>query len=194
MNTKEEIRRAISLTEVISGYTPVRRNKALCPFHPDKNPSLSISENKGLWHCFVCGFGGDIFTFVMKAEGMLFSEAVKIMAHRYGIATPYNSPRQMAEIKQHEDLTQSKILELKKRREVRLAALKDHDNFLGGLWKAVNRSNAEGREVTLELVESFFVELDEEYKKLERRYEDETRNVYRKALLQGSRGGGLSQI
>lgn len=86
----EEIRETANIVDVISYYIPVKRAgrsyKALCPFHPDKNPSLTISEEKGLWHCFGCGAGGDIFSFVMRAENIDFIEAAKIIGERLGIS------------------------------------------------------------------------------------------------------------
>jgi DNA primase len=49
----------------------------LCPFHADKTPSFSVSEEKGLFHCFGCGESGDVFDFIMKLDGVSFVEAVK---------------------------------------------------------------------------------------------------------------------
>ncbi|MGB9876155.1 MAG: DNA primase [bacterium] len=84
-----EIRDSANIVDVISSYIPVKRAgrsyKALCPFHPDRNPSLMISEEKGLWHCFGCGAGGDVFSFLMKIEQVDFMEAAKLLAERLGI-------------------------------------------------------------------------------------------------------------
>jgi DNA primase len=84
-----EIRDSANIVDVISYYIPLKRAgrsyKALCPFHPDRNPSLMISEEKGLWHCFGCGAGGDVFSFVMKMENVDFVEAAKLVAERIGI-------------------------------------------------------------------------------------------------------------
>ena len=84
-----EIRDSANIVDVISYYIPVKRAgrsyKALCPFHPDRNPSLMISEEKGLWHCFGCGAGGDVFSFVMRMENVDFMEAAKLVAERVGI-------------------------------------------------------------------------------------------------------------
>lgn len=86
----EEIRETANIVEVVSSYLPVKRAgrsfKALCPFHPDKNPSLMINEEKGLWHCFGCGAGGDVFSFVMRIENVNFMEAAQILAERLGIS------------------------------------------------------------------------------------------------------------
>jgi DNA primase len=84
-----ELRESANIVDVISYYIPVKRAgrsyKALCPFHPDRNPSLMISEEKGLWHCFGCGAGGDVFSFVMRMENVDFMEAAKLVAERVGI-------------------------------------------------------------------------------------------------------------
>jgi len=86
----EEIRETANIVEVVSAYIPVKRAgrsyKALCPFHPDKNPSLMINEEKGMWHCFGCGAGGDVFSFVMRMENLDFREAAQLVAERLGIS------------------------------------------------------------------------------------------------------------
>lgn len=194
IEAKEAIRQAVSITGVIETYTRVKGRTAVCPFHSDTHPSLSISEAKGLWHCFVCGVGGDTFTFVMKIEGVSFPEAVKILCDRYGIACAYNSPQEASESKRRIALQKSEILELRQKREAETANLKEHDFFLGGLWKRIYRSNFARREEILEIIEECFMCLEENYKQLERWYQDESGKVYRKTLLQGSGRGGVSQI
>ena len=194
IEAKEAIRQAVSITGVIETYTRVKGRTAVCPFHPDTHPSLSISEAKGLFHCFVCGVGGDTFTFVMKAESVSFPEAVKILCNRYGITHTHNSPTEAADAKWRADLRKSEIHKLKQKHEEELARLKEHDSFMSDLWKEVYRSNSNRREVILEAIETCFMIIEEEHKQLERWYEDESRKVYRKALLQGSGRGSVSQI
>ncbi len=86
----EEIRARIDIVELIARYVAVRpsgRNYlAICPFHPDKTPSLVISREKGLFHCFGCGVGGDIFKFLMLIENVEFPEAVRRLAEEAGVA------------------------------------------------------------------------------------------------------------
>src|SRR5207249_9296415 len=60
----------------------------LCPFHPDKSPSFSVNEEKGVFHCFACGESGDVFDFVMRLDGCPFSEAAKSL----GVST--DKPKQ----------------------------------------------------------------------------------------------------
>lgn len=87
---KEEIRRRIDIVELISAYTPLKKNgtryKGLCPFHQEKTPSFTVDPVLGRWHCFGgCSEGGDIFKFLMKADGLTFPEAVEKLATRAGV-------------------------------------------------------------------------------------------------------------
>ena len=85
----ERIRQAVNLVELFEGVTTVRKVrgtfKALCPFHTEKTPSLSIDPARGLYHCFGCGVGGDVFTFIQETQGLAFGEAVEVLADRAGI-------------------------------------------------------------------------------------------------------------
>ncbi|MCG2712485.1 MAG: DNA primase, partial [Candidatus Omnitrophica bacterium] len=85
----DEILQRCDITEIIAGYIPLKkagRNfKALCPFHHEKTPSFVVSPDKQIFHCFGCGAGGDVFSFVMKNERMDFPEAVKFLADKAGV-------------------------------------------------------------------------------------------------------------
>ena len=57
----------------------------LCPFHDEKTPSFNVSQERQNYHCFGCGKGGDVFTFVMETEGLDFRQAIEILAERAGV-------------------------------------------------------------------------------------------------------------
>ncbi len=81
---KDRIKSQTDIVSVITSYGIALEKKGtsfmgLCPFHEDKNPSLSVDQSKGLFHCFGCGAGGDVFDFVMKKQGVEFKEALAIL-------------------------------------------------------------------------------------------------------------------
>jgi DNA primase len=88
----EELRERISIIEVITPVVTLKRKGSsmmgLCPFHQEKSPSFSVVPSKGIFHCFGCGEGGDIFTFVQKTRGLGFYEAAKELADQAGVALP----------------------------------------------------------------------------------------------------------
>lgn len=88
----QDIKDRLNVNEVISGYIPIKKSgtnfKAVCPFHNEKSPSLMISPQKQIWHCFGCGEGGDVFGFVMRYENLDFKEALKLLADRAGVKLP----------------------------------------------------------------------------------------------------------
>jgi DNA primase len=88
----EEIRQRADIIEVISDYVALKKAgtnyKGLCPFHQEKTPSFTVSQEKQLFHCFGCGLGGNIFTFLMKYEQVAFAEAARALAQRYGVRIP----------------------------------------------------------------------------------------------------------
>ena len=90
--TIEEVRQANDIVDVISQYVHLKRSGrnffGLCPFHNEKSPSFSVSPDKQIFHCFGCGVGGNIFTFLTKIEGITFIEAVQNLAKRANIQLP----------------------------------------------------------------------------------------------------------
>jgi DNA primase len=85
----EQVRHANDVVDVIGSYFPLKRAganfRALCPFHKEKTPSFNVNPSRQIWHCFGCGAGGDVFSFVMKYESLDFMAAVRRLAERAGI-------------------------------------------------------------------------------------------------------------
>ena len=88
----DEIRQSNDIVDVISQYVRLKRSGrnffGLCPFHNEKSPSFSVSPDKQIFHCFGCGVGGNVFTFLMKIEGISFFEAIQMLAERANIVLP----------------------------------------------------------------------------------------------------------
>lgn len=98
-----EIRDRSSILEVVSDYVNLKKAgknyKGLCPFHSEKTPSFMVNEEKQIFHCFGCGAGGDVFTFLMKVGNFSFPQAVEELAKRYGVRLP---PRELSPAKKKE--------------------------------------------------------------------------------------------
>jgi DNA primase len=86
----ERVRERIDLQEVVSRYLSLTPSgtgyKGRCPFHKDDTPSFVVNPDKGLWHCFGCGEGGDVFSFLMKIERLSFPEALDRLAAEAGVS------------------------------------------------------------------------------------------------------------
>jgi DNA primase len=93
----EQVSAANDIVEIISQYVPLKRAgrhlKACCPFHQEKSPSFMVQPEKQMFHCFGCGAGGDVFSFLMRHENMTFPEALKSLAERAHITLPERSSR-----------------------------------------------------------------------------------------------------
>jgi DNA primase len=98
----DEIRRRADIVEVVSPYVSLRkagrRLVGLCPFHKERTPSFTLDPETGLWHCFGCKAGGDLFRFVEMIEKVPFAEAVELLARRLGLPPrrPADAARQHA--------------------------------------------------------------------------------------------------
>lgn len=118
MYSREVIDEVISrndIVDVISGYVKLKKNGSsytgLCPFHNEKSPSFSVSGQRQLYHCFGCGAGGNVITFVMEYENMTFLGAVKMLGERAGVALPQTS---MSEEDRKERGIRDRLLEINK--------------------------------------------------------------------------------
>src|SRR5256885_16162335 len=87
-----EVRDRTSIVELVSRYTALRRtgrnHQGLCPFHSEKTPSFSVSEERGLFYCFGCHASGDVFKFVMLRDSLTFPEALERLAREAGVELP----------------------------------------------------------------------------------------------------------
>lgn len=89
MDPREEIRQRLDLADLVGAYVRLERRGSrffgLCPFHEEKTPSFSVNSEKGIWHCFGCGEGGDAFSFLMRVESLSFGEALRRLAGQTGV-------------------------------------------------------------------------------------------------------------
>ena len=88
----DEVRSRNDIVDVVSSYVKIQKKGAnymgLCPFHAEKSPSFSVSPGKQLFHCFGCGVGGDVITFIRQYENYSFNEALALLAKRANIELP----------------------------------------------------------------------------------------------------------
>lgn len=88
----EEVRSSNDIVDVIGSYVRLQKKggsyMGLCPFHNEKSPSFAVSQTKQMYHCFGCGVGGNVFTFLMEYENFTFAESLKFLAERAGIRLP----------------------------------------------------------------------------------------------------------
>jgi DNA primase len=103
MDEVAEVKARLGVADVVGGYIPLkqagRNMKAPCPFHNEKTASFMVSPEKGIWHCFGCGQGGDIFKFVMMMDGLEFREALEKLAERAGVELKRGANPEFARLK-----------------------------------------------------------------------------------------------
>jgi DNA primase len=89
LDAKELVRQAIDIVDLVGSHVRLQRQGriyvGLCPWHDDSKPSLQVNQQRQSWKCWVCGIGGDIFSFLMQTEGVEFREALEMLADRAGI-------------------------------------------------------------------------------------------------------------
>ena len=89
-DAKEQVRQATDIVDLVGSYLQLRRQGrgyvGLCPWHPDSRPSMQVNPERQSFKCWVCDIGGDVFSFVMKIDGLEFREALELLADRAGIS------------------------------------------------------------------------------------------------------------
>ena len=97
----DEIRARLTLSDVVSRRVKLqlrgREHTGLCPFHNEKSPSFTVSNDKNFYHCFGCGAHGDVIGYLMQVEGVSFPEAVERLAAEAGLEVPVSSPEERAQ-------------------------------------------------------------------------------------------------
>lgn len=160
----DEVRQTNDIVDIISQYVRLKRSGrnyfGLCPFHNEKSPSFSVSPDKQIFHCFGCGVGGNVFTFLTKIEGINFIEAVQELAQRSNIQLPVlenNADSAKEELK-------SKVYKVNE-----LAAKFYHENLYKPEAK-IAQEYVKQRKLTNETLKSFQIgfsgKFDELYKEL----------------------------
>ncbi len=148
----DEVRSGADPLRVIGEVVPLKRRGArfvgLCPFHQEKTPSFTVND-EGLWYCFGCGTGGDLFRFIMEQEGVGFGEAVRSVAERLGIPVPEPERGPGGEGPRGPKVDRARVLE----------ALAVADSYYRGLLAgeagAAAREFLAGRGFTKEIVAAF---------------------------------------
>ena len=91
----DDLRLQANIVQVVQDYVPLRKAgttyKGLCPFHSEKSPSFHVNPEKGFFHCFGCGAGGDVFKFLELHEKVAFPDAVRLLAQKFGVPLPERS-------------------------------------------------------------------------------------------------------
>ena len=144
----DSIRSQADIVDVVSDYVTLRKAgknyKGLCPFHDEKTPSFSVNQERQIYHCFGCGKGGNVFSFLMEHENVTFVEAVRHIARRLNITIP-DTYRQREAGSEAESLAQV----------TRFAARFFHERLLNAGRDSIVRRYTERRGLSEETVKSF---------------------------------------
>ena len=146
----DRIRENTDIVEVISNYITLKKSgrnfKALCPFHSEKTPSFTVTPEKGIFHCFGCGAGGDAISFVMKMENTGFPEAAVLLAKKAGINLELRSGDDRG------NEVRTKILQLNYK-----AAVFFHEYLLQEKEAEPARAYLKKRNINQEMIEKFLL-------------------------------------
>ena len=149
--TIEEVRAAANIVDVVGSYVSLRKRGknylGLCPFHGEKEPSFTVSDEKQIFHCFGCGASGSVFDFLMRTRSINFPEAVKELAKRFGIPLP--QARETEQAKRLRELAE------RLRHVNELAADYYHRELLDKDTGETARDYLQGRGMGVETIEKF---------------------------------------
>lgn len=144
-----ELRQKIDIVELISSYLPLtkkgRNYFGICPFHDDTNPSMSVSSDKQIYKCFVCGHSGNVFNFVMDYEHLSFQETLYELAKRYNMEGAFNLKREVSKYEPYY--------------EIMNIASKFYQNNLSSKEGAKAREYLKNRGLTPEIIKEFEIGL-----------------------------------
>ena len=148
-----DIKARLSIVDVIQGFVSLKKSGknhiGLCPFHDDNNPSMHVNDEKGFFHCFSCGAGGDVFGFLMRYSNIGFHEALKELARRAGVRLPASRPPTKSAKKK--EAASARFFEINS-----LVCSFYHENLLGsGKNSARAREYLESRGITSEIISEF---------------------------------------
>jgi DNA primase len=124
--TTELIKEKLNIVDFLKNYIQLnaagKNFKGLCPFHKEKSPSFMVSPDRQSWHCFGCGIGGDVFSFIMRYEHIEFSEALKILAEKAGVQLQRANPAEYKLAGLLYDLNEEAMIFYKKQLEASVEA------------------------------------------------------------------------
>ena len=148
-----DVKARLSIVDVIQGFVSLKKSGknhiGLCPFHDDNNPSMHVNDEKGFFHCFSCGAGGDVFGFLMRYNNIGFHEALKELARRAGVRLPASRPR--AGSAKKKEAASARLFEINS-----LVCSFYHENLLGsGRNPAQAREYLESRGISSQIIKEF---------------------------------------
>jgi DNA primase len=151
MSVIDDVKQRLDVVQVVSEYVKLQKAghnyKAACPFHSENNPSFFVFPDKQSWHCFgACGTGGDIFSFIMKKEGVDFAQALRLLAGKAGV--PLDT--KVAPEKQAQNKEREKLYEINE-----AAAAYYHHILLNASEAAPARNYVAERGLSLETIKNF---------------------------------------
>ena len=151
MSVIDDVKQRLDIVQLVSEYTELQKSgrnyKASCPFHSEKTPSFFVFPERQSWHCFgACGTGGDIFSFVMKKEGIDFGQALQLLANKAGITlVPLTTPERQTQNKERARLF-----------EINEAAAEYYHHLLLNTSKGeIARDYVTKRGISAEIIKSF---------------------------------------